>query len=105
MGDGGEIYATYTPELCEAMGTLVDGADVLMPNLTEASILTKRAYPGRDLSDAEVNDMIDALLDLGAKNVVLKGIDHNDGMIRNYVASAASGLPASRSLLTASCRS
>ena len=90
-GDGGEIYATYTPELCEAMGTLVDGADVLMPNLTEASILTKRAYPGRDLSDAEVNDMIDALLDLGAKNVVLKGIDHNDGVIRNYVASAASG--------------
>lgn len=91
MGDGGEIYATYTPALCEAMGTLVDGADVLMPNLTEASILTKRTYPGRDLSDAEVNDMIDALLDLGAKNVVLKGIDHDDGTIRNYVASAASG--------------
>ncbi len=91
MGDGGEIYATYTPELCEAMGTLVNGADVLMPNLTEASILTKRTYPGRDLSDAEVNDMIDALLDLGAKNVVLKGIDHDDGTIRNYVASADSG--------------
>ena len=91
MGDGGEIYATYTPELCEAMGTLVDGADVLMPNLTETSILTKRTYPGRDLSDAEVNDMIDALLDLGAKNVVLKGIDHDDGTIRNYVASADSG--------------
>lgn len=91
MGDGGEIYTTYTPELCEAMGTLVDGADVLMPNLTEASILTKRTYPGRDLSDAEVNDMIDALLDLGAKNVVLKGIDHDDGTIRNYVASADSG--------------
>lgn len=91
MGDGGEIYATYTPELCEAMGTLVDGADVLMPNLTEASILTKRTYPGRDLNDAEVDDMIDALLDLGAKNVVLKGIDHDDGTIRNYVASADSG--------------
>lgn len=91
MGDGGEIYATYTPELCEAMGTLVDGADVLMPNLTEASILTKRTYPGRNLSDAEVDDMIDALLDLGAKNVVLKGIDHDDGTIRNYVASADSG--------------
>lgn len=91
MGDGGEIYATYTPELCEAMGTLVDGADVLMPNLTEASILTKRTYPGRDLSDAEVDDMIDALLDLGTKNVVLKGIDHDDGTIRNYVASADSG--------------
>ena len=39
MGDGGEMYPTYTDQLCQAMGDLVDGADVLMPNLTEASIL------------------------------------------------------------------
>ena len=91
MGDGGQIYATYTPELCEAMGSLVDGADVLMPNLTEASLLTDRAYPGQNISDAQVNDIIDALLLRGAKNVVLKGIDRNDGKIRNYVASAISG--------------
>ena len=69
MGDGGQIYATYTPELCEAMGSLVDGADVLMPNLTEASLLTDRAYPGQNISDAQVNDIIDALLLRGAKNV------------------------------------
>lgn len=31
------------------MGALADGADVLMPNLTEASILTKRDYPGQDI--------------------------------------------------------
>ena len=49
MGDAGEMYPTYTPELCEAMGALADGADVLMPNLTEASILTKRDYPARIL--------------------------------------------------------
>ena len=67
MGDGGEIYATYTPELCEAMGTLVDGADVLMPNLTEASMLTGRTYPGQNIDNAEVNGIIDALLALGAK--------------------------------------
>lgn len=91
MGDGGKTYPTYTPELCEAMGTLVSGADVLMPNLTEASILTGRAYPGQDLDDAQVNGVLDALLDLGAKHVVLKGIDRGDGMIRNYVASAATG--------------
>ena len=94
MGDGGQIYATYTPELCEAMGSLVDGADVLMPNLTEASLLTDRAYPGQNISDAQVNDIIDALLLRGAKNVVLKGIDRNDGKIRNYVASAISGASA-----------
>lgn len=91
MGDGGEIYATYTPELCEAMGALADGADVLMPNLTEASILTGREYPGQNLDDAQVTDMLDALLKLDAKHVVLKGIDREDGMLRNYVASAESG--------------
>lgn len=94
MGDGGQMYPTYTAELCEAMGALADGADVLMPNLTEASILTGREYPGQNLDDAEVTDWLDALLGLGAKNVVLKGIDRNDGMLRNYVASAETGAEA-----------
>ena len=85
MGDAGEMYPTYTPELCEAMGALADGADVLMPNLTEASILTKRDYPGQDIDEATVNELLGALLELGAKNVVLKGIEHGDGLIHNYV--------------------
>ena len=38
-----------------------------------------------------MNGIIDALLALGAKNVVLKGVDRQDGIIRNYVASATSG--------------
>ena len=81
MGDAGEMYPTYTPELCEAMGALADGADVLMPNLTEASILTKRDYPGQDIDEATVNELLGALLELGAKNVVLKGIE---GDVRPY---------------------
>lgn len=98
MGDGGEIYATYTPELCQAMGTLVDGADVLMPNLTEASILTGREYPGQNIDDAQVDALLGALLDAGARNVVLKGIDRGDGKIRNYVASASTGAAGKREL-------
>lgn len=99
MGDGGEMYPTYTAQLCEAMGALADGADVLMPNLTEASILTGVDYPGQDLDDAQVDAMLQALLDLGAKNVVLKGIDHGDGRIRNFVASAEDGVRAKTELV------
>ncbi|GAA6122652.1 pyridoxamine kinase [Bifidobacterium psychraerophilum] len=91
MGDAGKMYPTYTQELCDAMGRLADGADVLMPNLTEASILVGRDYPGQNLDDDQVAEWLDLLLGLGAKNVVLKGIDRNDGKLRNYVASAASG--------------
>ena len=86
MGDGGQVYATYTPELCAAMGRLADGADVLTPNLTEASILTGVTYQGQDIPDEQVHALVDALLGLGAKHVVLKGIDRADGKLRNYVA-------------------
>ncbi len=47
--------------------------------------------PRQDLDDAAVTELLDALLGLGAKNVVLKGIDHGDGKIINYVASAEKG--------------
>lgn len=86
MGDGGSMYPTYTQELCDAMRGLVDGADVLTPNLTEASILTGIEYAGQDLSDDQVKAYLDALLAMGAKTVVLKGVVRGDGQIRNYVA-------------------
>lgn len=91
MGDGGKTYPTYTPQLCEAMGDLVDGADVLAPNLTEASILTGIEYTGQNVDDDFVNRTLDALLNAGAKSVVLKGIDRGDGTLRNYVATRESG--------------
>ena len=87
MGDGGEKYPTYTDEMCEATRGLVAGADVLTPNLTEASILTGIAYEGQDVSADYVRSVTDALLEMGAKSVVLKGVVHGgENVIRNYVA-------------------
>ncbi len=89
MGDGGEKYPTYTDELCQAMAGLVDGADILTPNLTEASILTGIAYEGKDVDTAFVQKNCDALLAMGAKSVVIKGIVHEgEAVIRNYIARA-----------------
>lgn len=92
MGDGGQKYPTYTDELCAAMADLVDGADVLTPNLTEASILTGIAYEGQDVDEVFVQKNADKLLEMGAKTVVLKGVVHaGESVIRNYIASAADG--------------
>lgn len=92
MGDGGEKYPTYTDEMCEAMKGLVDSADVLTPNLTEAAILTGVAYAGQNVDDAHVGRTVDALLEMGAKSVVLKGIVRpGEKAIRNYVAVAGEG--------------
>lgn len=87
MGDGGAKYPTYTDEMCEAMKGLVDGADLLTPNLTEASILTGIPYEGQDVDEAYVRRMMDALFEMGAKAVVIKGVVHEgEQIIRNYVA-------------------
>ena len=94
MGDGGSKYPTYTDEMCAAMRDLVDGADVLTPNLTEASILTGIPYEGQDVDVAYVTRLMDALLGMGAKSVVIKGIVHEgEQIIRNYVAVAGEGAP------------
>ena len=92
MGDGGEKYPTYTDEMCEAMKGLVDGANVLTPNLTEAAILTGMPDAGQNVDDAHVRRTVDALLEMGAKSVVLKGIVRpGEKVIRNYVAVAGEG--------------
>ena len=84
MADHGQVYPTYTPELVAAMAELADDADILTPNLTEAAIILGREWTGADIDDGEVRDIIAALRERGAKNVVLKGIEHGDGLIHNY---------------------
>lgn len=86
MGDAGKIYPTYTDELCCAMRELVDGADLLTPNMTEAAFLASMDYPGSNPSKEAIDKIMDSLIGLGAHNVVLKGIIKGDGKIRNYLA-------------------
>lgn len=85
MADHGKVYPTYTPELCEAMAGLASGCDVLTPNLTEAAIILGEEWHGQDISEDEAHRIVEGLLAKGAKNVILKGIDRGDGIIRNYV--------------------
>lgn len=85
MGDNGKKYTTYTDTLCDAMRKLCQGADLLTPNLTEASILTGLPYPGQSPEVPDIEKIIRALKKLGAKYIVLKGI-LKDEKITNYIA-------------------
>lgn len=84
MGDHGTPYPTYTEEMCNEMKRLVPMADILTPNLTEASILLDTPYPGQSISPEQGEAISKALLDMGAKHVVLKGIER-DKTIYNAV--------------------
>ncbi|MCQ2443087.1 MAG: pyridoxamine kinase [Oscillospiraceae bacterium] len=84
MGDNGSLYPTYTMEMAESIRELARHADILTPNLTEACILTGQPYR-TDFSEEELAQMCQQLHQLGAKKVVITGLDKGDSFV-NFVS-------------------
>ena len=78
MGDDGKLYSTYTKALCDSMRELVQHADIITPNVTEACLLTGTPYHGESLHTAEAVALGDQLLSLGCGAVVITGIVRED---------------------------
>ena len=74
MGDNGEVYATYTPEMCRRMGDLCRIADIITPNLTEAAILLGRDPRELPLDAHETKAWAKALESEYGARVVLTGV-------------------------------
>lgn len=81
MGDHGKPYRTYTPELCKRMGELVDVADVITPNLTEAAILLGEKYP-LELTGGTVKSWLARLCER-VRVAVITGVPLAEGVIAN----------------------
>ncbi|MBQ6297180.1 MAG: pyridoxamine kinase [Selenomonadaceae bacterium] len=90
MGDHGKIYKSYTKEMCRRMRELLEFADLVTPNLTEACELLGVLYPaGGVVSDSELATMA---ANIAAKTrggrVVITGVtlDIDDGSnIANFI--------------------
>lgn len=73
FGDHGQLYGGFTMDYVAAMRELCFGADVLLPNLTEAFALLGEEYQA-EVSLEKAKQLAAALVNKGAKAVVLKGI-------------------------------
>lgn len=73
MGDGGKLYPGFDDDFPQEMCRLCNGADVIMPNLTEAALLLGEEYR-TEYDQAYIEQTIKRLHALGAKNVVLTGV-------------------------------
>jgi pyridoxine kinase len=81
MGDHGRRYATCTEEMCAAMGSLCDHADVITPNLTEAAFLLGIDYGSLTGDGAEGLELARALSADGQRSVVLTGVSGGPGQV------------------------
>lgn len=78
MADNGKLYTGFDLNFVEAMKRLCAKADYLVPNVTEACYLTGMEYR-TEYDETYVCELVEKLLNLGAKNVVLTGISYEEG--------------------------
>ena len=75
MADHGKLYSGFDETYARAMGALCRNADVILPNITEAAMLSGNAYR-EDLSEDYVYKL---LTDLDHPRVILTGTAYREG--------------------------
>lgn len=77
MADNGQMYAGFDLDFPNEMKKLCDGADVIMPNLTEACFLLGLEYDPTQTKE-KVEKILKDLYKLGSKNVILTGVSFDE---------------------------
>lgn len=77
MADNGKLYPGFDQEFALEMKELCKMADVIVPNLTEASYMLEREYK-EDYTEEEIKEILLELSNLGPKQVVLTGVSFKD---------------------------
>ncbi|MDE6088381.1 MAG: bifunctional hydroxymethylpyrimidine kinase/phosphomethylpyrimidine kinase, partial [Oscillospiraceae bacterium] len=77
MADHGALYPAFDARHVSAMKELCFHADVILPNLTEACLLTDTPYTENYNPDL-IADILQQLKTLGAKSIILTGISYEE---------------------------
>lgn len=83
MADNGKLYHGFTEEFAASMAKLCGKADLIIPNLTEASFMLGIEYHP-DYNEDYIRYVLKKLTELGCKRAALTGITLKDGEIGVY---------------------
>ncbi|QEY34876.1 pyridoxamine kinase [Caproiciproducens galactitolivorans] len=81
MADEGVLYKTITPEMSDGMKQLCRKADLIVPNMTEATYLLGSEYNEGPYTREYIDCILRRLSDLGPEQVVLTGVWFNQSLI------------------------
>lgn len=91
MADHGKLYQGFDAAFVSRMAELCGEADVILPNLTEACLMTGTEYREDGHDRSYVQELLKRLRGLCAGTIVLKGISPESGKLGNAVYDARSG--------------
>lgn len=91
MGDNGKLYTGFTPEFAGEMARLCAKADVIVPNMTEASYMLGIDYVGEGYDEAYIKDILVRLAALGAKKTAMTGVSFKKDEIGIMSYDSATG--------------
>ena len=75
MADNGKLYYGFDMEFADAMKGLCAQADYILPNITEACLLTGEDYR-TEYDEAYITGLLEKLRDLGSGCVILTGVSY-----------------------------
>ncbi len=80
MADNGKLYAAFDEAFPAQMAKVCARADIILPNITEASLLTGLPYR-TEYEESYIQELLDGLLKLGCKTAVLTGVSYEPGKL------------------------
>lgn len=74
MADNGRLYTGFDDEFPLIMAKLCTKADIILPNISEASLMLQAEYPGEDCDKSTIKAMLLELSKLGPQKSVITGV-------------------------------
>ncbi len=84
MADNGKLYSGFTKDYINTMKKLVKNADLILPNYTEACLLTSSKYNEDNATINEIKSLTLALSQNKNKNVIITGIKKPKTILISY---------------------
>ncbi len=78
MADNGKLYSIFPPEFPMEMRKVCSKADVLMPNITEATLLLGEEYKEGPYTPEYIEGLMERLTTLGPRKIILTGVFFDD---------------------------
>ena len=91
MADNGQLYAIFPENFPSGMASLCEKADVVMPNITEATLMLGEPYVEGPYSHEYIEDIMKKLAALGPRKVILTGVYYEEGVLGAATYDADSG--------------